>query len=94
MPVIKRVGIISVAKITALIVGVIGLIMGIIFALIAGAFGAITGMPAWIHGLGIAAIIIFPILYAIGGFIYGAVIAGIYNITAGVVGGIDLEFQQ
>lgn len=94
MPVIKRVGIISVAKITALIVGFIGLIMGIIFALIAGVLGSLAGMPAWIRGLGFALVVIFPILYAIGGFIYGAIIAGIYNVTAGMVGGIDLEFQQ
>lgn len=94
MPVVKRVGIISVAKVMAIISALIGLIIGIIFALVVGVFGSISGMPMWIHGLGVAAIIVFPLMLAIGGFIHGAVIAFIYNLAARLIGGIDLEFQQ
>jgi hypothetical protein len=100
MPVLKRVGIVSVAKITAVIGIVIGLIMGIIIGLISTLFGSIFDMmgPEMMGGagfgaLGLLAIVILPIVYGIGGFIYGAVVAAIYNIIARIIGGIVLEFE-
>jgi len=100
MPVLKRIGIVSAAKITAVIGIVIGLIMGIIFALISTLFGSMSDIigPGMLGGagfgaLGLLAIVILPIVYGIGGFIYGAVVAVIYNIIARIIGGIVLDFE-
>lgn len=40
---------------------------------------------------GVGAIILFPILYGVMGLIFGAVSAALYNLFAGIVGGIELE---
>ena len=94
MPVVKRVGILSLARIMAFFPAVVGLIVGIIVALIAIVIGSLAGLPLWIRGIGILAVIVFPIIGAIIGFIHGAIVAFLYNIAADFVGGIELEFQQ
>lgn len=74
-----------------------GLIMGAIMSL-AAALGAAVQQGDGAEGtepmvLGIASIFIFPILYGIGGFIGGIISAAIYNVVAGVVGGLELDLQ-
>ncbi len=44
-------------------------------------------------GVGLAAIIIYPIMGAIGGFIGGFITGFVYNLVAGWVGGIEMEFD-
>lgn len=91
-------GVFSVAKVSAAIMMVIGLIMGIIFLLlmllggaVAGSFG-IPGMAATTGG--IIAIIVMTIGAAVGGFIYGAVAAFLFNVAAGWFGGVEVEFRE
>lgn len=91
---LKRVGILSVAKVIAIIAAVIGLIIGIFFALMANVIGTVAGVPSWISGIGIATIVIFPFLAAVGGFIHGAIVAILYNFAAEAMGGVDLELIQ
>ncbi|MEM0926137.1 MAG: hypothetical protein AAGJ83_08880, partial [Planctomycetota bacterium] len=73
---------------------VIGLLIGAIFSLIAivgiaaQQGGAIAGIVS-----GVGAILFFPIFYGIGGFIGGVISALIYNVCAGIVGGLKLEFE-
>jgi hypothetical protein len=43
---------------------------------------------------GLFAVIAFPIGYAIVGFISGAIGAVLYNVFAGLVGGITLELSR
>ncbi len=93
MAVLKRIGIFSFAKIAALAGAIVGLVAGIVFALIAGIAGSITGMPFWFRSLGMLAIVIFPIAYGIVGFIWGAVIAAIYNAASHFAGGVILELE-
>lgn len=92
----KKFDIVSVGKICALLGLIGGFIMGLIMAAISGIAGgiataAVPGMGALGAGLGIAVIIIFPIFYAIGGFISGVIGAFLYNIIAGKFGGIIVE---
>jgi hypothetical protein len=92
MSVLKHVGIMSVAKIMAVMGLVFGFIMGLFAGMLTSVLGALVpgggGMAA---GIGIMSIILATIFGAIGGFIYGAVLAFLYNIFAGLVGGIELE---
>ncbi len=90
---IKRIDIISLAKIEAVLGGVIGLIAGIIFAVVGTAFmGVAEGEPGSFALLfGLTAVIILPILYAAVGFVAGLIVAFVYNVIAGLIGGIKIE---
>jgi hypothetical protein len=90
---LRRVGVMSVAKICAIISLIVGLIEGIIFASLGGLLGGLlTGTPAEMLGaFGLTAIITFPISGAISGFIGGAIGAALYNLIAGKIGGIEMD---
>ena len=94
---IKKIDIISLAKIEGALGVVIGFIVGIIFAVIGAAamgFAGVSDMPR-ASGLffGVAAIIILPILCAVIGFIGGLIVAFLYNVVAGWIGGIEIELE-
>lgn len=98
--IIRRVGVLSVAKISAIIAAVVGLLAGILIFLgsLAGsampaADGGHDAGMAWMSGLGALAIIVFPILYGIFGFIGGAIQGFVYNIAAKFVGGVSIETE-
>ena len=102
---IRRVGVFSIAKIQALLSFVIGLILGVIYGLFFMLFGAAISAMAPRGGdqavggigsivMGIGMMIGFPIFAGIMGFIAGAINALVYNIAAGVVGGIKLELES
>jgi len=40
---------------------------------------------------GIAAIVVFPILYGVMGFVFAALAATVYNLVAAKIGGIEVE---
>ena len=95
--VVKRVGVLSLAKIQAVIMAVFGLIIGIFYGLIISIMtAAMTGgrNTAAAGGMGLLSIIFFPILYAVIGFISGAIGALIYNFAAGFIGGIEMELEN
>ena len=101
---IKKLGVLSVAKMYAAMAFVISLLIAIpyglfiiIFSLI-GASGA-RGDAAFAIGgggvvMGIVLMIAIPIIYTIMAFIGGAIGALIYNIFAGFVGGIEIEVES
>lgn len=97
--IIRRLGVMSVAKISAIIAAVVGLLAGFLFFLVSLAGGAAGAMSendpgmAWISGLGAMAIVVLPILYGVFGFIGGAIQAFVYNLAAKFVGGIKIETE-
>ena len=105
--IIRRIGVWSVAKLYGAMMAVFGLFGGALFALAATAGGMAGAMNAdasargagmAFGGLsalfGVGAIIILPICYGVMGLIIGAISAGLYNLFAGMFGGIELEIQQ
>ena len=84
---------ISLAKVYAVVYGLMGLLIG----LPAGCFFALVGSQVSdagpLAGVGFAAVIIYPIMFAIMGFIGGLIFAFIYNLVAGWVGGVEVEFD-
>lgn len=97
--IIKRIDVSSAGKISGIIFAAIGLIVGILFflmSLLGGLIGSGSGdggfMAMGIIG-GFAALIIFPILYGVLGFISGIIQAFVYNLAAGFVGGIKIETE-
>ena len=90
---LKRIGVMSMAKLEAVIMAAVGLLMGLFVAFF-GALGAMMpGSEAGFlgMGLGLFAVIALPIAYAIFGFIGGAIGAAVYNVFAGLIGGVRLE---
>jgi len=101
---INKMGVLSVAKIQAVIGLVVGLIVGVIYALLiliytllgASLVGSDARMAVGGGGVVIAivALIGFPILYTIIGFIGGAIGALVYNLCARMLGGIEMEVEN
>lgn len=98
--VLKKVGALSLAKICGIMYAIIGLIIGFFVSAIA-LMGTMIGsafnesvFPFFGIFFGIGAIIIFPIMYAIIGFVGGLICAAIYNLVARWIGGVELEFEE
>ena len=97
--VVRRFGVLSVAKIMGVLYALIGLIVGAfisLFALVGAAFlSSNSGMGGGASVLfGVGAIILLPILYGILGFVGGVITAALYNLLAGMIGGIEIEGVQ
>jgi xanthosine utilization system XapX-like protein len=101
--VIRRIGPLSCAKVAAAPNAVAGLFVGVIFSLfsLAGGFASAafaadpsrrTGFIPF-AGVGVLAIVIFPILYAAMGFVGALIGTRLYNMAAGVVGGIKIDLE-
>lgn len=94
--IIRRVGPVSCGKIAGTLYGIIGLVVGAVVSLIAvtGGFSQSSETAAAMGAMvGVGAIVAFPMLY--GGlaaicFIIGA---ALYNVIAGLVGGIEIDLE-
>jgi hypothetical protein len=97
--VIRRVGVVSAGRIAGALYAVIGLITGCIVAMVsllsANLAGTADGdMPSWLGPLfGVGAIVVAPILDGVMGLVIGALAAAIYNIVAGMAGGLEVDVQ-
>ncbi len=100
---INKMGILSVAKIYALIMLVVSLIISIPYGLFVMFFGAAMMSAGGEGGIlgggggiiaGLLLMIGIPIFYGAFGFVFGAIGALIYNIFAGIAGGIEIEVEN
>jgi len=96
--VIKRIGVLSLAKMLGGLYGLIGFIAGIGVALALKISTAQAGIPfdpgsSWTQNLGFYAIIVLPVLYGAIGFVTGLLVAAVYNWLARHIGGIELELE-
>ena len=98
---IKRIEPVSCAKIVAVVYAAIGFLIGALFSLVAVAGTAFANAQ---HGLpqnalspllgafiGIGAIVAFPIMYGVIGFVFALLAAFLYNLAASRVGGIEID---
>jgi hypothetical protein len=100
---IKSVGVMSVAKVSGLIYGAIGLLIVPILLVIGLASSMAVKQAQQTTGANIPAAmgpvfailmaIAAPIFYGLIGFVTGAISALIYNLIAGWVGGIEMELE-
>ena len=92
--VIRRVEPLTAAKVMTLIYVAIGLIPGVIVAALSVLPGLatthLTGL-GFGAGFGIAAIIILPLVYGCVGFVMTMIVTAVYNVAAGIVGGIEIQ---
>jgi hypothetical protein len=93
---IKKIGVMSIARISMLFGILYGIISGIFSAVAYANIGSITEeinsqVPAIISYLGYWSLIVMPILNGLFYFVAGALIALVYNLIANWIGGIKLE---
>jgi hypothetical protein len=90
---IRSVGPLSVGKIIGAIYCGLGLLIGLVFALIslvgaaiaANQQGAVAGLPP---------VALLPVFYGLMGFLGGVITAALYNLAAGMMGGIEVELGE
>lgn len=98
---VKRVGILSAAKIAGGLYGAMGLVIGGFFALFSLFGASIASLsdsgeapPAWVGvAFGLGAVVLFPVFYGVLGLVVGALTAGLYNLSARFVGGLEIEVE-
>ena len=101
---IRKLGVLSVAKIEAAILFVLSLLISIpygliliIYGLVGGsAVGNSAGLAIGAGGVVIGLLIMvgLPIMYSIMGFVGGAIAALLYNLFSNWVGGIEIEVES
>jgi hypothetical protein len=90
---LKRLGVLFLAKLQALVMAFVGLIAGILYAFGGAIYELLTGTLNSGTALAFGALIGMPIVFGAFGFIAGAIGAVLYNLVAGWVGGIETDFE-
>ena len=96
---VSRIGVLSLAKMLAVVYAFLGLFIGGVISLFSvmgaamgrAAGGESGGAVALLFGAG--AVIILPVFYGCIGFVGGLIVAPLYNLVAKVVGGIEIELS-
>ena len=93
---VTRIVPLSLAKVVGTVYAMLGLIGGAIFSLIAlaGGFAANSSSVGGFAAIaGVGAIIAFPILYGCIGFVGMLIIGALFNLAAGMVGGVEVDVK-
>jgi hypothetical protein len=92
MVIVKHIGVLSFAKVYAVILAIIGFIEGAFITVMSLSLGT-SSSGGFASALGVFAIIALPIICAILGFVFGALGSFVYNVVASKIGGIDLDLK-
>lgn len=98
--VITKVGVMSLGKLLGLIYAAVGAVFGLLYALfgivgggamlaMGGDDGAMGG--GMMVGMGLAAVVILPVVYGLLGFAGGLLTALFFNLAAKYTGGLEIE---
>jgi hypothetical protein len=101
MAVVKHIGPGSAFKIGLVLYAILGLCLGVITAFVSmmvGPLGSLAGASSpgakfFGFGMGLGAIIFFPLMYGLIGGIAAAISALAYNLVAGWVGGLEVDIS-
>lgn len=97
---LKSIGVLSCGKMLGVIYAALGLLVGALMALFAfiGALAEVqqdgqgAALPVAL-GMAVAMLLFIPVAYGVMGFIGGVIVAAIYNVAAGFIGGLEFEFE-
>ncbi len=95
---LKRIGPLSAGKILGVMGFTLGLLMGLFTIVVSMAtsayFGDYFGDSSMMSVMfGVGSILVMPFIYGVLGFFQGLFGAWLYNLIAGILGGIQLELQ-
>ncbi len=101
MAVVKHIGPGSAFKVGLVAYAILGLVLGVLMACISMLAGSLAplgqsaapGAQFFRWGMGFGSIILFPLLYGVLGGVFSAIGAGIYNLVAGWVGGLEVDIS-
>jgi hypothetical protein len=93
--IIKRINVVKLAIFQACMGIAFGVIAALLFMLIGSTMLSHIGGQSAAVGVagGMAMLIFLPIMYGVAGFIFGAIAAALYNLIAGVIGGIEIDVE-
>ncbi len=91
---LRSVGVLSSAKIFAVIQGAIGILVGFFVLIFAVVGAAIVPGQQKLGMIGMIIIaVLSPVFYAVIGFVVGAIWAFVYNLAAQAMGGLELQLE-
>lgn len=90
---LKRIGILFLAKLQAIVMAIVGLVLGVLYSFGGFFYELFTQTLNTGTALAFLALIGMPLALSLAGFLAGAVEAILYNIFARLVGGIDADFS-
>ncbi|MBN2346188.1 MAG: hypothetical protein JXO51_07330 [Candidatus Aminicenantes bacterium] len=101
MKTLKRIDVISFAKFQTVLMAIIGVLAGVMFAFFGFIFQAFAGRLTqgdipWAGfgaGMGLAALVILPLVYAVIGFISGIIGGALFNLVSAISGGIKVDLE-
>ena len=94
--ILRRIGILSLGKFFCFLYGLMGFLLGALVSL-ASLLGAALhgrGPAAVMLGIGMGAIIVFPLIYGFLGFIAGIIGGTLFNLVASMIGGVEIELSE
>jgi hypothetical protein len=91
---LRRIGVLFLAKLQAVVLGFVGLIAGILYSFGGFFYDLFTIGLNGGTALAFLALIGMPLIFATCGFIVGLIEAFLYNLLAGWFGGIEMDFGQ
>jgi|WetSurMetagenome_2_1015567.scaffolds.fasta_scaffold164021_2 hypothetical protein len=101
MKTLKRIDILSFAKFQTILMALIGVLAGVMIAFFGFIFQAFAGrfieggetFASFGMGLGLAALVILPLVYAVIGFFVGVIGGALFNLVCRISGGIKIELE-
>jgi hypothetical protein len=91
---LRKIGVLSSSKFSGALMAFIGLIAGILYSFGGAIYDLLTTGANLGTALAFLALIGMPIIFAIPGFVLGAIGALLYNLVAGWVGGMEMDFER
>lgn len=94
--VLRSIGVLSCGKIVGVFYGLLGLLVipVMLMMVLAGLAQNDAGGAAPMIIIGLLAIVGIPLMYGAIGFVWGIIVAAVYNLLAGWIGGLELEFDS
>jgi hypothetical protein len=97
MVILRKVGVLSLAKIETILMAIFGLILGLFYGILSSFVNSTEYAASATDSsliLGWWSVLVFPVLYAILGFVAGAIGALLYNMVSRWVGGVELDLRK
>ena len=96
MAVLKRIGVLSMAKVQSAILATIAFVIVLLtdIVVIANISYTYTPMFAFGYGMAIIMLVVITILYGVLGCVLGAIGALIYNFVSEKFGGVEIEIDK
>jgi len=90
---LRRIGPLSAARVTGVLYFLLGAIAALFLLLASGLGGFAAANRGNFNPPDTPIILVIPIFYGIGGFIGGLITAALYNVVAGLTGGLEFDLE-